>query len=123
MAAASVEFHTLESTVRGRHVYKTLWNPVVGHVLHIQSEDSTTYDSFAVATHLRASSFQSVASPEHLDSDIGFCCRSFPYFSGKLAIDLPALHAAVYTWGCGYPAVYINYANYVCDCSFTRIFA
>jgi hypothetical protein len=79
MAAASVEFHTLESTVRGRHVYKTLWNPVVGHVLHIQSEDSTTYDSFAVATHLRASSFQSVASPEHLDSDIGFCCRSFSY--------------------------------------------
>jgi hypothetical protein len=65
MAAASVEFHTLESTVRGRHVYKTLWNPVVGHVLHIQSEDSNTYDRFAVATHLRASSFQSVASPEH----------------------------------------------------------
>ena len=79
MAAASVEFHTLESTVRGRHVYKTLWNPVVGHVLHIQSEDSNTYDRFAVATHLRASSFQSVASPEHLDSDIGFCCRSFSY--------------------------------------------
>ena len=66
------EFHTLESTVRGRHVYKAVWNPVVGHVLHIQSEDSNTYDRFAVATHLRASSFQSVASPEHLDSDIGF---------------------------------------------------
>ena len=40
---------------------------------------------------------------------------------GKLAIDLISmdtrlvpLHAAVYTWGCGYPAVYINYANYIC---------
>ena len=48
---------------------KAIWNPVVGHVLHIQSEDSSTYDRFAVATHLHdessASSFQSVASPEH----------------------------------------------------------
>ena len=64
-----VSYITLESTVRGRHVYKAIWNPVVGHVLHIQSEDSNTYDRFAVATHLRdessASSFQSVASPEH----------------------------------------------------------
>ena len=39
---------------------------------------------------------------------------------GKLAIGLKYLwiltflHAAVYTWGCGYPAVYINDANYIC---------
>ena len=107
MAAASVEFHTLESTVRGRHVYKTLWNPVVGHVLHIQSEDSNTYDRFAVATHLRASSFQSVASPKHLDSDIGFCCRSFPYFSGKLAIDLISMDTCL-TRGCVHMGVWLS---------------
>ena len=49
MAAESMEFYMLESTVRGHHVYKVTWTPVVGQVLHVQSN---TYDRFAVATHL-----------------------------------------------------------------------
>ena len=53
MAAESMEFHTLESTVRGHHVYKAIWTPVVGQVLHVQSEDSNKYDRFAVATPTR----------------------------------------------------------------------
>ena len=38
----------IESTVRGYHVYKSLWTPVIGKELRVQIEDNT-FDNFAVA--------------------------------------------------------------------------
>ena len=44
---------TLESAVRGHHVYKTTWSPAIGQVLQVGAEDSNAYDRYAVATCLR----------------------------------------------------------------------
>ena len=44
---------TLESAVRGHHVYKTTWSPAIGQVLQVRAEDSNAYDRYAVATCLR----------------------------------------------------------------------
>ena len=44
---------TLESAVRGHHVYKTTWSPAIGQVLQVGAEDSNAYDRYAVATYLR----------------------------------------------------------------------
>ena len=34
---------TLESAVRGHHVYKTTWSPAIGQVLQVGAEDSNAY--------------------------------------------------------------------------------
>ena len=40
---------TLESVVRGHHVYKRIWTPVVGQELQVAVEENNTHDSRAVA--------------------------------------------------------------------------
>ncbi len=39
----------LESVVRGHHIFKAVWTPVVGEDLPLQQEPDNSYDSFAVA--------------------------------------------------------------------------
>ena len=39
---------SIESTVHGHHVYKTLWTPITDEELFIQTEDNT-FDRFTVA--------------------------------------------------------------------------
>ena len=39
----------IESTVRGHHVYKSLWTPVVGEELRVQIEEDNIFDEFVVA--------------------------------------------------------------------------
>ena len=48
-----IESCTLESAVRGHHVYKTTWSPAIGQMLQVGAEDSNAYDRYAVATCLR----------------------------------------------------------------------
>ena len=38
----------LEGVVRGHHVYKSVWTPVVGEDLPLQQEPGNGYDPFAV---------------------------------------------------------------------------
>ena len=40
---------SVESTVRGHHVYKTQWTPIIGEDLCVQIEEPNTFDRFAVA--------------------------------------------------------------------------
>ena len=40
---------TLETYVRGHHVYHTLWTPIIGEILPIKRELKNVYDRFAVA--------------------------------------------------------------------------
>ena len=39
----------IESTIRGHHVYKSLWTPVIGEKLCIQIEEDSAFDDFTVA--------------------------------------------------------------------------
>lgn len=40
---------SLPSCVRGHHIYKQLWTPIIGQVLLCKRETSNTEDCFAVA--------------------------------------------------------------------------
>ena len=48
MAAAESSFE-FESVIRGHHVSKQLWSPVVGESLDVECEPSNPYDSYAVS--------------------------------------------------------------------------
>ena len=47
MTETSSDFQ-LEGVVRGHHVFKSVWTPVVGEDLPLQQEPDNSYDSFAV---------------------------------------------------------------------------
>ena len=38
-----------ESIVRGHHVYKAIWTPVIGEELEVRTEDDNEHDQHAVA--------------------------------------------------------------------------
>ena len=43
------EEYSLDSVVRGHHIYKAVWTPVVGEVLAVQAEEDNSEDQYAVA--------------------------------------------------------------------------
>lgn len=52
--AASQDLHApssivKESVVRGHHLYKTVWTPVIGELLPLRAEDDNEHDDHAVA--------------------------------------------------------------------------
>ena len=51
-AAADEDSFILESSVRGHHVYKVIWMPVIGEILQVQAEANNEQDAHAVATVL-----------------------------------------------------------------------
>lgn len=40
---------TVESVVRGYHIYKTIWTPYIGEKLPLEAEDNNLHDRHAVA--------------------------------------------------------------------------
>ena len=46
MVEEAVYFH--ESVIRGHHVYKSVWSPVLGEVLCLALEEGNEHDRFAV---------------------------------------------------------------------------
>ena len=44
-----MEEFEITSVVRGHHVYKTIWTPVVGEMLLLKTEDNNEHDLYAVA--------------------------------------------------------------------------
>ena len=49
MAAATDAIFILQSVIRGHHVYKSIWTPVVGEHLDTAQEDGNGHDLYAVA--------------------------------------------------------------------------
>ena len=39
----------LNSVIRGHHVYKTVWSPFVGKILHLQTDARNVHDTHTVA--------------------------------------------------------------------------
>ena len=39
---------SVESVIRGHHIYKRIWRPLVGEVLTLEREEGNTHDRFAV---------------------------------------------------------------------------
>ena len=46
---AESEECTLESVIRGHHIYKRIWRSLVGEVLTLEREEGNTHDRFAVS--------------------------------------------------------------------------
>ena len=40
---------TLETVIRGRHIYKQFWRPLVGKMLTLEREEGNNHDKFAVS--------------------------------------------------------------------------
>ena len=49
MAAASVFEHTVDSAIRGFHVYQTIWTPIIHEQLTTNQDHGNAEDQFAVA--------------------------------------------------------------------------
>ena len=47
--AAGVDSLCIESVVRGHHIYKDIWTPVLGQVLDICQEHGNIHDQYAVS--------------------------------------------------------------------------
>ena len=55
MAAAThdpEESFQIESCVRGHHVFKATWTPLLGQFLEVQPESGNSHDAYAIATLL-----------------------------------------------------------------------
>ena len=49
MASASLTgVYLHESVVRGHHIYKRVWSPIIGDVLELLREEESEHDRFAV---------------------------------------------------------------------------
>ena len=44
-----MEAHTIKRAVRGHHIFKSVWQPVIGEILHTKREESNPVDRHAVA--------------------------------------------------------------------------
>ena len=49
MSEHEFEEFTLDSVIRGHHVYKSVWTPAIGEVLPAQVEEGNSHDQYAVA--------------------------------------------------------------------------
>ena len=43
----------VESVIRGHHIYKSIWNPVIGEDLEVRREPENVHDRRAVVTGVR----------------------------------------------------------------------
>ena len=46
---AEHQANTLESVIHGRHIYKQIWQPLVGEMLTLEREEGYNHDKFAVS--------------------------------------------------------------------------
>ena len=56
MASSTEMLHdlTVDSVIRGYHVYKDIWVPIIGEILFCEQETGNEEDCFAVADHQRS---------------------------------------------------------------------
>ena len=45
---AELQTSTLESVIRGHHIYKQIWWPLLGEILTLEREEDNNRDKFAV---------------------------------------------------------------------------
>ncbi len=76
--------HTLDSVVRGHHVYKRIWTPTVGEQLQLRPEEDNETDPRAVAILKHGPSLEICRErrPElsgHVTRDRACCGKFFPH--------------------------------------------
>ena len=49
MTGTSTRTYKIDSVVRGHHIYKTIWTPLLGEILEAEREDESDHDEYTVA--------------------------------------------------------------------------
>ena len=87
MEGVMSESFTLQSMIRGYHVYKEVWDAVVGETLPCQQEGGNTHDPYAVAT------MKGRLIVGHVPREISAVCyKKFVLFAPALLIEHAALN-------------------------------
>ena len=96
------ETFLLDSEIRGHHVYKSAWTPVVGEILHTERETMNSFDPFAVATTQRG---QIVG---HMPRDISRVSCFFLQHGGSITCEVtgPRKHSGNSDKGLVVPCTY-----------------
>ena len=80
MAEEHVERFSIDSAVRGFHVYKDLWNPEIGEVLLCEQEFGNLHDPYAVSVvreEMAADGIRSNKGPSGLGKTVAFFLKYF----------------------------------------------
>ena len=98
MESSAKSTTTLSSCVRGHHIYKDVWDPVVGEKLDCRRECGNVQDRYAVAvvrTHVgpkhkrrRRKTENAVITVGHLPRKISCVCSLFLRRGGTLVRDI-----------------------------------
>jgi len=49
MTGTSTHTYKIDNVVRGHHVYKAIWTPLLGEMLNVEREDKNDHDEYSVA--------------------------------------------------------------------------
>ena len=91
------------SVVRGHHIYKEIWTPAIGEVLHLREEDDNEHDEHAVAV-VKASCVIG-----HVPRAMSRVCWFFLRRGGQIKCEITGHRK--YGNGLEVPCVYIFYSS------------
>ena len=79
MANSNQDFikHSFLCGLRGFHVYKEIWKPIVGELLRCSHERNNIYDRYAIAANKRLRGRQADSIIGHLPREISRATRFF----------------------------------------------
>ena len=83
MAAAAFE-HTVDSAIRGFHIYRSTWTPVLHEQLITSQEHGNAEDRFAVAVSKVDASTATPSIVGHLPREISRVCWYFLEHDGEI---------------------------------------
>lgn len=101
-AATDDETFILESTIRGHHVYKRVWTPVIGQELQVQAERGNAHDLHAVCT------LHAGVVVGHMPREIAITASYFLQHGGRITCEVtgPRKLSSVPNKGLVVPCVY-----------------
>ena len=87
MAVSEMRELSLDSVVRGYHIYISIWNPIIGYVLVCKQEVGNDSDRFAVAVCPLESS-GSPLTVGHISREISRICWYFLEEDGSILCEI-----------------------------------
>ena len=78
-----VQRFTIDSCIRGYHVYKDIWNPVLGEVLTCRADIGNVHDPYAVVTLTAANT-----TVGHVPRNISTVCHLFLRRNGNITCEV-----------------------------------
>ena len=84
----------LNSVIRGHHVYKTVWSPFIGEILHLQTDAGNVLDTHAVSV------VKNSVLVDHAPREMSQIFFYFLQHGGSISTDLLATESTAIDWRC-----------------------